>query len=111
MSHAWKKLRAAVGKLIKEGSQRERLAAAMIDLATLKAKDLPIEIRQEFVFTIDYVCHSRIQEPGTSVELMISTMKDAEVNTIVQSILNMYDAVTRYQPIPHSVRDACALSQ
>lgn len=111
MSHAWKKLRSAVGKLVKEGSQRERLAGAMIDLATLKAKDLPIEIRQEFLAAMDYVCPNCVQEQGASMELVINTLKDAEVNVIVQSILGMYDAVTRYQPLPRGTREACALNQ
>ena len=111
MSHAWKKLRSAVGKLVKEGSQRERLAAAMIDLATLKAKDLPIEIRQEFVAAMDYVCHSPNQEQGTNMEFIIAALKDADVNIMVQSILGMYDAVTRYQPIPRGARESCALNQ
>ncbi|MGV3742205.1 MAG: hypothetical protein ACO1NO_07840 [Burkholderiaceae bacterium] len=111
MSHAWKKLRSAVGKLVKEGSQRERLTAAMIDLATLKAKDLPIEIRQEFVVAMDYVCHSGIQGDNPSLELVISRLKDADVHIMVQSILGMYDAVTRYQPIPHGARENCAVNQ
>lgn len=106
MSHAWKKSRSAVSKLVKDGSQRERLAAAMTDLATLKARDLPIEIRQEFVAAMDYVCHGRIQEHGASIESMIDSMKDAEVNIMAQSILNMYDAVTRYQPVPFNMRSA-----
>lgn len=93
------------------GSQRERLAAAMIDLATLKAKDLPLEIRQDFIAAMEYVCHNRIQEHGASIELMITSMKDDEVNIMVQSILNMYDAVTRYQPIPHQIQNEFVLNQ
>jgi hypothetical protein len=104
MSHAWKKLRSAVCKLVKAGPQRERLAAAMTELATLKAKDLPIEIRQEFIAAMDYVCDGQIQEHGASIALMIDSMKDVDVNIMAHSILNMYDAVTRYQPIPYSVR-------
>lgn len=106
MSHAWKKLRSAVGKLVKPGSQRERLAAAMTDLATLRARDLPIEIRQEFIAAMDYVCHDRIQEHDATIVHMIDSMKDAEVNVMVQSILNMYDAVTRYQPVPFNTRSS-----
>jgi hypothetical protein len=104
MSHAWKKLRSAVGKLVRAGSQRERLADAVIELAALKIRDLPIEIRQEFIAAMDCVGKIPAHEPGTSMEMLIGAMKDSDVNLMVHSILNMYDVVTRYQPIPYSAR-------
>jgi hypothetical protein len=104
MSHAWKKLRAAVGKLVRGGSQRERLAEAIIELAALKVRDLPLEIRPEFVAAMDCVGKIPVHEHDACMEMMIGAMKDSDVNLMVHSILNMYDAVTRYQPIPYSAR-------
>lgn len=76
----------------------------MTDLATLRAKDLSIEIRQEFIAAMNHVCNGPIQEPGATISLMIDSMKDTEINIMVHRILNMYDEVTRYQPIPYSAR-------
>ena len=104
MSYAWKKLRSAVGKLVRAGSQRERLADAIIELAALKVRDLPIEIRQEFTAAMDCLGKIPVHEHGASMEMMIGAMKDSDVNLMAHSILNMYDAVARYQPIPYSAR-------
>jgi hypothetical protein len=99
MSHAWKKLRSAVNKLVQDGSQKERLTAAITDIATLRGKDLPVEIRQEFISTMDRICFGRILEEGATIQFMVDSMKEKDVEATIHSILNMYDAVTRYQPI------------
>lgn len=99
MSHAWKKLRTAVHKLAQEGPQRVRLAAAITDIATLRPKDLPAEVRHELSDAMDRICLGRVQEQGATITLMIEAMHDRDVQLVIDAILNMYDAVTRYQPI------------
>ena len=99
MSHAWKKLRTAVNKLTQEGPQRTRLAAAMTDIATLRPKDLPGEVQHELSDAMDRVCLGRVQEQGATITIMIDAMHERDVQLVIEAILNMYDAVTRYQPI------------
>jgi hypothetical protein len=97
MSQAWRKLRSAVDKLVQKGLQRERLAAAIMELATLRTKDLPLEIRPDFAFVMDKVCFGRIQEQGATIQAMVDAMCEEDVEFVVQSILAMYDTVTRHE--------------
>jgi len=98
MSQAWKKLRSAVDKLVQQGSQRERLAAAITDLATLRCRDLPSEIQPELAAILDKVCLGRIQEQGATVHAMVDAMDERDVEFVVDAILAMYDSVARHEP-------------
>jgi hypothetical protein len=100
MSYAWEKLLLAVQCLAKDGSQRDRLTAAMAGhLVCLRPKELPAEVRQKFAALIDDMCHGRVQEKSASVRRMIEGLDDHEVDRMSDSIIRIYDAVARYQPI------------
>jgi hypothetical protein len=101
MSHAWKQLQLAVKTLAEAGSQRERLRrAAQNNLAKLRPRDLPAEIRSDFVALTEEIglCHAL---RGTdAMESRIDALDDPAINLIIASIIGMYDAVARYEPIP-----------
>lgn len=101
MGYAWNKLRSAVHCLAQPGSQRERLTAAIgLHLICLRPKDLPAASRAEFASVIDRLCLGRVlEQKNASVKRMVDAIDDCEVAAMVASILSVYDAVTRYQPI------------
>jgi hypothetical protein len=100
MSYAWNELRLAVHCLAEAGAQRERLTAAIAGhLSCIRPKDLPLALRQEFASVIDRLCLGRVLEQDASVRRMAEALDDKEVNTMIGTILHLYDAVTRYQPI------------
>lgn len=73
-------------------------------LICLRPKDLPATSRAEFAYMIDRLCLGRVQELG-SVQRMVDAIDDHEVAAMVDTILRIYDAVARYQPIP-AIEDA-----
>jgi len=100
MSYAWNKLRLAVHCLAEGGSQRERLAAAIGDhLVCLRPKDLPSTWRPEFTLVIDRLCLGPVRKKEVEVRRIVGALDDDEVDAMIRSILRLYDAVTRYQPI------------
>lgn len=100
MSYAWTQLRLAVHELAQAGSQRERLAAAVTThMLCLRPKDLPSANQAIFASLVDRLCVGRKQEWPASVKQKIETLDDKEVRALVYVILQLYDSVTRYQPI------------
>lgn len=100
MSYAWNKLRLAVHCLTGSGPQRERLAAAIAGhLACLRPKDLPSAWRGEFTSVIGRFCLAQVQEQAASVKRTVETLDDEDVGSMIGSILRLYDAVARYQPL------------
>lgn len=100
MSYAWNKLRLAVYCLTGTGSQRERLAAAVsAHLSYLRAKDLPSTWRDEFVSVIGHFDLGQVKRQDAAVKRVVETLDDVDVGTMIGSILRLYDAVTRYQPL------------
>jgi hypothetical protein len=99
MSQAWIRLRAAVHILGQEGSARERLATASSHyLLGLKPKELPPEIRTDFVRLMQWVAQHR-KSGRSALSGTFEQAKDAEVTSMIHLIIDMYDAVTRYEPI------------
>jgi len=100
MSHAWESLRLAVHRLAQAGSRRERLAEAFTEyLHGLRPKDLPAEVRKDFTklkedihISCGYIALGQTTDKLESID-------DAGVGRIIDSIIDIYDAVTRYQPI------------
>lgn len=101
MSIAWEQLRQAVHALAAVGPQRERLARAFVDhLTPLRPKDVPAEIRDEFVALIAALPACRSERDAAAVHSRLAALDDAGVRTMTVSIIAMYDAVARYEPIP-----------
>ncbi|MDB5761995.1 MAG: hypothetical protein JWQ21_990 [Herminiimonas sp.] len=101
MSTTWNELHAAVQLLIGPGPQRERLAAAFTNhLQWLRPKDFPSEVRDRFVQLINVLYVNRIHESAGKDVGPIAASDGADMNAMSQTILELYDAVTRYEPIP-----------
>lgn len=100
MSYAWAQLRLAVHDLTQAGSQRERLVAAITEyILCLRPKDLPSGSQAIFASLVDRLCVGRKHEWPASVKREVERLDDNEVRTMVNVILQLYDSVTRYQPI------------
>ncbi len=100
MSQAWEMFRSAVHKLAHGGSPKERLVRAIAEnLLLLRPKDLPPEIRKDYAKLVDDLCLGRVQENGATVKSMVESVDEAQVTLMIDSIINMYDAVTRHEPI------------
>jgi hypothetical protein len=106
MSYAWESLSAAVRVLANSDTQRERLVHAYnAHLRRLTSRDIPAEIRAEFVrFEIE-IRRCSVKE-GHLPKCIHANVLDSEVAAMVHSILRMYDAVARYQPLPSAQADA-----
>lgn len=99
MSYAWKQLRLAVTVLAGTGPQRERLIHAYTKLIDLKQKDLPAEIRISFAELTQNIVLYPTQDVHGIVRSKVDSLDDGEIGSIIHSIIDMYDAVTRYQPM------------
>lgn len=98
MSLAWKKLRAAVIVLAGKGCVRDRLAACIdTHLTGLMPRDLPSEAHPDFLNYL-MVVKRHGDSPAVRPSGLINCASDQEVAQVTEAIINMYDAVTRYQP-------------
>jgi DNA-directed RNA polymerase subunit N (RpoN/RPB10) len=104
MSYAWENLSQAMRTLASCGTQRERLLRAYTSYLTrLTSKDVPAEIREQLDrLTIEIRCCS-IKE-GHSLKHISDGVGDNEVEAMIDSVIRMYDAVARYQPLPAASR-------
>lgn len=99
MSQAWIRLRAAVHILGHEGTSRERLAAAFNRyLLGLNPKEVPPEIRSNFIKLLQWAQQQK-RSRHRPANCLFELAKDAEVTLMIGLIIDMYDAVTRYEPI------------
>lgn len=99
MSHAWIRLRAAVHILGRAGTPRERLAIAFNRyLMGLKPKEVPPEIRADFIKLLSWAEQHRDTRKHTANASFLLA-KEAEVALMIDLLIDMYDAVTRYEPI------------
>ncbi len=100
MSHAWETLRLAVHKLAQSGSRRERLAEAFTKyLHALRPKDLPLEVRKDFAKLKEDIHINRAYNSPDKATDKFESIDDTDVGLMIDSIIDIYDAVTRYQPI------------
>ncbi len=68
-------------------------------LMRLSKKDVPAEIREQFERLQDDMNRGPAKEGECAVKNTLNLMADDEIRLIINSIIRMYDAVTRYQPI------------
>jgi hypothetical protein len=100
MSYAWEKLRVAVRELTGADSQRQRLINAYTtSLVDLKCKDVPAEIRDDFNKLRDNMSRYQGTDNRFVVRNIVYSIDDNEVVSMIDTILDMYDTVTRYQPL------------
>jgi hypothetical protein len=100
MSFAYEQLRVATHYLAQSGTLHERLAMALSEILSLRPKDLPVACRTEFCSLSSRlsVCHTTKKNPDLAMR--IKEMNEQEVHAIAHTLLRLYDAVTRYQPLP-----------
>ena len=98
MSLAWNQLALAVHELVGTGTPRERLVLGYdLHLAQLRNKDLPKEIRAQFSSLVTHIHHGGRHDH--SVAAAVNAFSDLQVHSMMDSIVDMYDVVTRYQPL------------
>jgi hypothetical protein len=104
MSYAWESFSQAMRALASGDTQRERLLRAyQLHLMRLTKKDVPAEIRDEFDKLVIEIRRCSAKE-GRILKRISDSVDDSEVSSMVNSIIKMYDAVTRYQPLPAPAR-------
>ncbi len=104
MSYAWESFSEAMRALASGDSQRERLLRAYkLHLMQLTVKDVPSEIRDDFDRLAIAIRRCSAREAG-SLKRIADNVDDKEVASMIDSIIRMYDAITRYQPLPQPGR-------
>jgi hypothetical protein len=99
MPTAWEAFHSSIQILAGPESQRSRLAQACSEhLTRLSKKDVPAEIRDEFVKVLTGVVRNKGHDRSAIME-NLSCIEDREVFGMINAIVRMYDAVTRYEPI------------
>lgn len=99
MPSAWEAFHAAAQILAGPESQRARLARAYAEqLAYLGKKDIPKEIRDDFLKVMNLTLCAGGPDKRAIME-GLSAMGDAEITGAINTIIRMYDTVTRYEPI------------
>ncbi|MDB5823173.1 MAG: hypothetical protein JWR21_1877 [Herminiimonas sp.] len=97
MSVAWKQFHLAVYRLAGSEPQSERLANAVtMHLSRLTEKDVPSEIRPQFVEFLSRVRDLRTVPPDVATP---QQENEPGIQENIRSIVSMYDALIRYQPI------------
>jgi hypothetical protein len=100
MSLAWKSFHLAMYALTSAEPQRERLLRAYrLHLSPLSPKDIPAEVRDEFIALSRRITREHGGPGECSVKKTVEAAEEREVVSMINSIIKMYDAVTRYQPL------------
>lgn len=65
----------------------------------LKHKDFPAEIRTDFDALMKGVTFSPISQMQQAARDKVNLLDDAQVMSMISSIIDMYDLTTRHQPL------------
>jgi len=100
MSLAWKSFHLAMYALTSAAPQRERLLRAYrLHLSRLNAKEMPAEVRDDFAALTANITRFPAAKNECRIKNTIDAIEDHEIVAMINSIIKMYDAVTRYQPL------------
>jgi hypothetical protein len=100
MASAWESFHLAMLELTGTESQRERLISAYkSNLMRLSKKNVPVELRSEFAKMVLELERRPAKYNECTIKNTVDAMDEKEVVAMINSIIRMYDAVTRYQPI------------
>jgi len=102
MSYAYEQLRIAMLHLTQSGPLHERLARALSESLTLRPKDLPMACRTEFCSLLSRLSIGHTTKRNTELGRKIQAIGEQEAHAMAQTLVNLYDTVTRYQPLPSS---------
>lgn len=102
-NYAWEKLYTSVSCLAGRGTQKERLQNALVSALSriVHEDDLPEELRERFRNLMARFHQIRTVGTVGGFDKNVELMSDDEISKAVDEILNLYDAVCRYQE-PHT---------
>jgi hypothetical protein len=102
MSLAWKSFHSAMYALTSADPQRERLLRAYrLHLSRLTPREVPQEIRDDFTALATAITRRPAATGECRIKNTIDAAEDREIVSMINAIIKMYDAVTRYQPLLH----------
>lgn len=100
MSLAWKSFHLAMYALTSAAPQRDRLLRAYrLHLSRLSPKEMPAEVREDFAALTATITRCPADKHECRIKNTIDAAQDHEIAAMINSIIKMYDAVTRYQPL------------
>lgn len=102
MSYAYDQLRLAMQYLTHSAPLRERLANALQESFRLRPKDLPMACRADFCSLSSRFSMRPTAGRNAELVIKIGTISEQEAHAIVQTLIHLFDMVTRYQPLPHA---------
>lgn len=103
MPTAWESFHSSVQILSGPESQRNRLARVFSEqLVHLSKKDVPAEIRDDFLRILTKAVRNAERVDAHSIVENLADVEDRDVIGMINTIIRMYDTVTRYQPILRS---------
>ena len=114
MADAWHALQSATRALRKEGDIRRRLAEAYRELAKLRVKDLPSEVRADHEWLHTHLHPHAVENILTEIRITVAKLSEAQLSEAVNRIAALYNAVEQYQPPTASAstkRVACSVSK
>lgn len=104
MSRAWEFFALAIQELAKPGTPKDRLTATVIEyILPLRPKDLPSEVRKEFLNLVDGVHRWQLVAQRERVQKMLDAKNTAETELMIDSILAIHRTVSQYQPQKPSI--------
>lgn len=101
MSYAYDQLRLSMQYLAQSGPLHERLAKALSEiLMSLRPKDLPSACRSEFGTLMNKFSLPHNTSRRKTLITQIRAVSEQEAHVMAQTIIFLFDTVTRYQPLP-----------
>jgi hypothetical protein len=100
MSYAYDQLRLAMQYLTQSAPLHERLAKALNESLCLRPKDLPMACRSEFSSLSSRFSLHASPKRNTELATKLQVINEQEAHAIVQTLIHLFDTVTRYQPLP-----------
>ena len=101
MAYAFFELTMALKAVTDTDNKRAGLTRAINKISSLRMKDLPAEAREDFIFVTSCVfAYQRYRPAPEDVRKYVSSLTDAEVNTVISKITAIYNALAYYQPLP-----------
>lgn len=97
MSYAWEKLHCAIHCLTGAGTQQDRLVNAGMNFVILEPSDFPSELQDNFIDIKQRM--TRVPAAGDEGTLVatVRTLDENELASVVDGIISLHDAITRYQ--------------
>lgn len=92
------------------GMQKKQWLASepVYRIVRLKAEDVPLEIRDEFLRFQGDMTRVKVQDPERSLWATVSAMDETRVSAMVDCVIRMYDTLKRHERQSWARFSACA---